>query len=356
MKSAQPAKLSRTVLHALLLPLVALGCSGGGSGSPQMVSDFCKQYADAICQIATTCGITMDTCTTYQQAQCTAMAIAATETPSKRVFTPGNTGNCISKLKSAYGGSTPVITPSLQAGIDLACGYVFQGPGKVDTDTCGTQFDCAGATNGSIICDQTRHLCATSMTISGTGQCSANGAVCSTNFYCATNTAGVSACTAEGSATSNPPSPCSATMPCDSNSRCVNGACAVLVVAGGACTANSDCANGGYCDPYGGSATCDLGISFAKGSQQCTCVASGVACPEAPGAGGAAGTGGAGGSGGGAAGNAGAAGAGGHAGAGGAAGGAGTSGAAGAAGTSGAAGAAGGAAGGHAGAGGAGGA
>ena len=345
MKPAQPAKFSRTALGALLLPLLALGCSGGGSGSPQMPSDFCKQYADAICQIAVACGVTADTCTTYQQQQCVAMAPPAT---SKRVFTPANTGNCIGKLKSAYGASTPIITPAVQAGIDLACGYVWQGPGKVDTDTCSTQFDCAGNTNGSIICDQTRHLCATSMTVSGTGQCSANGAVCSTNFYCATNTAGVSACTAAGSATSNPPSACSAAVPCDSNSRCVSGACAALVPAGGACTADSDCANDGYCDAFGGSATCDIGIQFAKGSQQCTCKTSGTGCPSLPGAGGAGGSSGAAG----AAGNAGSAGAGGHAGGAGA-GAAGASGAAGAAGTSGAAGAA---AGGHAGGGGAGGA
>jgi hypothetical protein len=348
-KAAEAATLSRTALfRLLLLPLVALGCSGGGGGSPQMVSDFCKDYADAVCQIAVGCGVTMDTCTAYQTTVCTGLATKATASPSKRVFTPANTGACISKLKSAYGGTSPVITPAVQAGIDLACGYVFQGPGVKDMDTCTSQFDCAGATNGSIICDETRHLCAQSMTISGTGQCSANGAVCSTNFYCATNTAGVSTCTAAGTATSNPPSPCSATVPCDTNSRCVSGACAALVPAGGACTADSDCANDGYCDAFGGSATCDIGIQFAKGSQQCTCKTSGTGCPSLPGGGGAGGSSGAAG----AAGNAGSAGAGGHAGGAGA-GAAGASGAAGAAGTAGAAGAA---AGGHAGGGGAGGA
>jgi hypothetical protein len=335
MKPAKAAtKLSHRALYPLLLPLVALGCKGGGSGSPEMASDFCKQYADAICQIATACGISMETCTATQQQQCVMMEPPAT---SKRVFTPANTGNCISKVNAAYGASTPIITPAVQAGIDLACGYVWQGPGMVNMDTCTTQFDCAGATNGSIICDQAHHLCATSMTISGTNQCSANGAVCSTNFYCATNTAGISSCTAAGSSTTNPPSPCSATMPCDSNSRCVNGTCMALVATGGACTANSDCATDGYCDPYGGSATCDDGIRFAKGSQQCTCKAADMNCPAPPSG---TGTGGMGGSSGaaGAAGNAGTAGAGGHAGNAGAAGAAGTSGAAGA-GTAGAAGA-----------------
>jgi hypothetical protein len=333
----KPAKLLRTALFPLLLPLVALGCSGGGSGGTQTTADFCKQYADAVCQIATACGITMDTCTAYQQSQCEAKATMATAAPSKRVFTPGNTGNCIGKLNSAYGASTPIITPAVQAGIDLACGYVFQGPGMVNMDTCTTQFDCAGSTNGSIICDQAHHLCATSMTVSGTGQCSENGEVCSTNFYCATNTAGISSCTAAG--TSSPPSSCT-TAPCDSNSYCASGTCMPLLVAGSPCTASSDCAGGGFCDPYGGSSTCDDGIRFAKGSQQCTCVGAGTNCPTPAGAGGhgggAAGSSGAAGNG--AAGSAGAAGASGAAGNAGAAGASGAAGA-GAAGISGAAGA-----------------
>ena len=39
------------------------------------------------------------------------------------------------------------------ASINLACQYVFQGTVKLLDATCSTQFDCAGTTNGSIICD-----------------------------------------------------------------------------------------------------------------------------------------------------------------------------------------------------------
>ena len=312
-------------LGAAVLPLLMFaGCKGGGSGGPATADDFCTQYADAVCQIATSCGITMTTCTAYQKSQCEALATTSTAAPGKRVFTPANTGGCISKLNAAYGASAPLITPAIQAGIDLACGYVFQGKGMVDMDTCTTQFDCAGATNGSIICDQAHHLCATSKTISGTSQCNDNGAVCATNSYCAANSSGISSCMPEG--TSNPPSSCSATVPCDSNSYCANGTCMPLLVAGTPCVASSECASGGFCDPYGGSATCDDGIRFAKGSQQCTCVASGLNCPTPPGSGGQSG---------GAAGSSGAAGNG-------AAGSPGAAGGAGAAGVSGSAGAAGG--------------
>ncbi len=316
---------------AVLSLLMFAGCKGGGSGGPETTADFCTQYADAVCQIATACGITMTTCTAYQESQCEALAATATAAPSKRVFTPANTGQCISKLKAAYGASAPLITPAVQAGIDLACGYVFQGKGMVDIDTCTTQFDCAGTTNGSVICDQTHHLCATSKTISGTNQCNDNGAVCATNSYCAANSSGISSCMPAG--TSNPPSSCSATVPCDSTSYCnTNGTCTALLVAGTPCAASSECASGGFCDPYGGSATCDDGIRFAKGSQQCTCVASGVNCPTPPGgggqSGGAAGSSGAAGNGAaGSAGAAGASGAAGNAGAGGRAGAAGVGGA-----------------------------
>ncbi|HLK91833.1 MAG TPA: hypothetical protein VKZ18_18220 [Polyangia bacterium] len=331
------SKHFRAARLALLLPLVTLGCSGGGSGSPQTVADFCTNYANAICQIATTpCGLTMDACTTYQTGQCMAMATAAT-TGTKRIFTPGNTGDCINKLKSAYGSTNP-ITPATMASINLACQYVFQGPGKTLTDSCTTQFDCAGATNGSIICDQAHNLCATSQTVSGTGQCGEVGDVCSANFYCAMNSSGVSLCTAAG--TSTAASACNATMPCDSNSRCASGTCMPLVKAGEACGVDSDCASGGYCDHFGGSPTCDDGLLFSKGSQTCTCIATGVNCPTAT----ATGTGGQGGSAvSGTAGQGGGAAAGSGGGAAGASGSAGASGKAGASGGAGAAGGAGGA-------------
>jgi hypothetical protein len=327
------SKLSRAALLPLLLPLASLGCSGGGSGGGSTLSDFCKQYADAYCQIAVNpCGLSMDTCTTYQTGQCMTMATTAT-TGTKRIFTPGNTGDCINKIKAAYGSTNP-ISSSTQASINLACQYVFQGPGKTGTnpDSCTTQFDCAGSTNGSIICDANYHVCAAKNVVSGTNPCMNTGDVCSTNFYCAPNSQSLLNCTAEG--TSQTGSPCTS-APCDSNSRCMSGTCMPLAQPGGSCNVDSDCMSGGYCDHYGSAPTCDDGLQFAKNSQTCTCIAQGVNCPGstagtggqggAPvagtgGAGGAAGAAGATGTGGGAAG---ASGSGGSAGAAGAAGGAG---------------------------------
>ena len=173
-------------LGAAVLPLLMLaGCGGGGSSTPTTVSDFCNQYAAAVCQI--NCGPPMASCVTYQTGVCQTLAAQATA-GGKRIFNSSNMGDCISKLKAAYGSTNP-ITPSTQASIDLACNYVFQGKLALltSTDVCTTQFDCAGTTNGSIICDPAQHLCATQLPKSVGQQCSDVGAVCATNSYCATS-------------------------------------------------------------------------------------------------------------------------------------------------------------------------
>ena len=291
------------VLGAVILPLpLALfaGCKGGGSGSPATVADFCTQYADAVCQITTTTcvGVTMASCTTFQEGVCTTLATQAMA-DGKRIFAPANQQDCINKVKAAFSSTNP-ITPTTQASIDLACNYVFQGKGVQLTDSCTTQFDCAGTTNGTIICDAAQKLCATSTSVAGNKQCGDVGDVCATNFYCSSAT--VPVCTAEG--TSGAASPCSALTPCDSNSRCAAGTCMPLVAAGLACTADSDCASDGYCDRFGNSPACDKGLSFANNSPSCLCVGQGMSCPAglvgtwgvsagtSTGAGGNAGTGG----------------------------------------------------------------
>jgi hypothetical protein len=325
------------VLGAIILPVALFaGCKGSGSGAPETVADFCAQYADAVCQVTTTScvSVPLASCTANQEAVCTSLANQAMA-DGLRKFAPANVGDCIGKVKAAFSSNNP-ITAATQATIDLACNYVFQGKGVQLTDTCISQFDCAGTTNGTIICDAAQKLCATAMTVAGTKQCSDVGDVCATNFYCTTAT--VPVCTAEG--TSAAASDCT-TAPCDSASRCAGGTCMPLVAAGGACAADSDCASGGYCDRFGTSPACVKGLSFANSSPSCLCVGQGMSCPAGlpqtwgVSVGTATGAGGTGGSGaGGVAGAAGASGTGGH----------------GAAGSSGTGGAGGGAAGGAAGA------
>ena len=325
---------------AVVLLSMSAGCGGGGSGAPATTADFCTQYAAAVCQISANCGVPLATCTAHQESVCQAMAASATA-DGMRVFTPGNVGDCINKVHAAYGSTNP-ITPATMASIDLACNYVFQGKGVQLTSSCTTQFDCAGTTNGSIICDANSHLCATSTSAALGAQCGNAGQVCAQDSYCAPNPSNVLLCMAEGKSGDA----CTA-VPCNHSYRCANGTCTDLVQAAGTCATNSDCASGApYCNPYTNPPTCGTGLQFAAQSPSCLCVAEGTSCPTgnptgAGGQGGKAGqAGGAGGTASGAAGSAGGAGATGAAGAGGSAGASGAAGAAGGhAGTAGGAGA-----------------
>jgi hypothetical protein len=276
--------------------LSVVGCGGGGSGKPMTTADFCMQYADAICQIADMqCGLSTASCASYQMGQC--MANAASVTASgKRTFTPANVSACVNAVKSAYG-STQTIVPSTLASIDVACGYVFQGSAVALQDSCTTQFECAGATNGTIICD--KGFCAMQMSTAANMPCGNPGQVCVTDYYCSANSA-VRICTASGVSGN----PCDANNPCAHNLRCANGSCTTLLPSGGACTANSDCAPAApYCDPYASPARCDTGLQFASDSPSCNCITAGTSCgggtTGAGGAGGAGGSVGTGGSGGG---------------------------------------------------------
>ena len=315
-------------LGATVLPLLLFaGCKGGGSSAPPTTADFCTQYAAAICQISTNCGVPLATCTAHPESVCEALAASATA-DGMRVFTPGNVSDCINKLHAAYSSTNP-ITPSTMASIDLACNYVFQGKGVQLTSSCTTQFDCAGTTNGSIICDANSHLCATSTSAALGAQCGNAGQVCAQDSYCAPNASNVLLCTAEGKS-----GDACTTVPCNHSYRCAAGTCTDLVQAAGTCTTNSDCASSApYCNPYTNPPTCGTGLQFAAQSPSCLCVAEGTSCPTVnpTGAGGQGGKAGGVGGAGGAAGS-GAAGAAGSAGAAGAAGSAGASGAAGAAG------------------------
>ncbi|MES1206185.1 MAG: hypothetical protein ABUS79_09635 [Pseudomonadota bacterium] len=278
-----------------------MGCGGGGSSTPTS-ADFCTQYAKAVCGISSACAITAASCEMYQAAQCNTAAAAAVA-GGKRVFAPGNMNNCLNKVKAAYNGST-IITPQKMADIKLACGYVFQGTGKQLSGSCTTQFECAGATDGSVICDPQAKVCASKKNVNGGDPCGV-GDVCPQDFSCIPNAAGVSVCTADAKMGES-----CATTPCDHTTRCVAGACAALAQAGEACGSDGDCGSGApYCNDYvSPGPKCSAGLQFAAGLASCSCVGQGVGCPT-----GSTGTGGAGGSATGAAGSAGGAGgAGGH--------------------------------------------
>ena len=248
-----------------------LGCGGGGS-NPPTAADFCAQYAKAVCGISSACAITTASCELYQTGQCMTMATAAVA-GGKRVFAPGNMNNCLNKVKAAYNGNT--IAPKTQADIDLACGYVFQGTGKLNSGTCTTQFECAGATDGSNVCDPQLGVCAAKKSVNGGDPCNGLGNVCPRTSAAFRTACGVLLCTADAAVGAS-----CATTPCDSTSRCVAGKCAARAQAGEVCSTDAECSSAApYCNLYVGG-KCSAGLQFAAGLASCSCVGQGVGCPS----------------------------------------------------------------------------
>jgi hypothetical protein len=292
------------LLPLLVLPFLIARCGGGGSSAPPTVDDFCKALSEAECTVGDRCEpITKEQCEANRKQKC--MDFAATEATGGRVFTPANQADCINRSRNAYS-NTAAITPTTLAEIERACRYVFQGTKALQVDACTLQFECAGTTNGTIICD--KGFCAMASAPKAIDMpCGNAGDVCASNAYCGANSAGNRICVAKVMGGM----PCSMDAPCIDTLRCMGGTCTNRVESGGACSSNADCVSSApYCNPYAGN-ICLSGLSFASGSPSCQGVfgagtptgAGGTSGGAAGTSGGAAGTsGGAAGTGGGAAG------------------------------------------------------
>jgi hypothetical protein len=253
------AALGATAVAALVLGSTGVGCGGGG-GAPPTTTDFCTQKAKDEC-LVNCAPITTDQCVAHRKQLCLDFATGVTA-GGTRVFTPANQSDCLNRTKSAYSGTAP-ITPATMAQIDRACNYVFQGNKQLLSDACQSQYECAGTTDGSIVCD--KGFCAKQSSPKPAGTpCGNPGDVCATGTYCATSGA-VPQCTARAQMNDS-----CAEVPCLENLRCVNGSCAMRSTAGGACLLNDDCPTSGatYCNPYAGN-ICAAGLTFSNGSASC---------------------------------------------------------------------------------------
>lgn len=320
---------SRTFTRAAVLAVaLVISCKSDGSGK---VADFCSEYAAAICEVAATCGASTASCQAYQQGQCMTMAEQAISGGAGlRRYAAQNTPKCINQLKAAYGSSAP-ITPATLASIDRACQYVFQGSLGLAGGACQMDYDCAGPTDGTVVCDAYTNQCALRKTLEGGQAWTAPGDVCAPNFYFSVTGPGAM-CVAAGTSTAS--SPCSEIAPCDSSSRCAYtfngvyqepGVCVPRSGPGERCAQDGDCSPAApHCDTSIYPPVCNAGLQFGPGARSCNCVVaaclgaggfSGALGGSSGGGGGAAGAGGAAG-GGGSSGIGGSSGAGGNAGAG----------------------------------------
>jgi hypothetical protein len=297
-------KIILGLVASIVIPTLSPGC-GGGSAKQMTVSDFCTQYAAAVCNFTSRCGQspTLTDCEDAETTLCNANATSA-QAAGVRAFTPANVAKCVNATTSMVK-MTAAITPTVMSTTSDDCNYVFQGS-VASGMPCTSKYDCKGG-EGSAICD--KGVCAAPATKAAGAGCSDAGAICAAGSFCTKGTNSFYTCVAKGAAGAT----CDAATPCLESLRCgADGKCTDRIAAGGTCTSNDDCVTAApYCDVYAGY-ICDTGLLFAPGSSSCTNFDKGTAPPNVTGTGGSGGSaGGAGGSAGAAGGSDGAAGSGG---------------------------------------------
>ncbi len=269
---AGSATTSATVLAAWVA--LVSGC-GGGSGTPLTEDSYCDQKAAKECQVAATCVTTTTSCETQRKTAC--LAVNATQKSPTRIFAGGNVGACIDKTNSVY--AKTLQAGATQADLDAmndVCAYVFQGS---STTVCTVKYDCK---DKSQICD--KGVCAKSMTVNKGSFCQSPGQVCSSDSYCANDTA---TSTLKCLPKAVQGASCSATVPCIDPYRCdsASGTCVPKLMQSDPCASSADCsATASFCDPYAG-CKCDPGLSFAAGALACADYGGGLSITPACGAG-----------------------------------------------------------------------
>ena len=234
----------------------------------QSVSDFCSDYAKAICQISSgVCNFEAAPCITFQTDQCTTN-VAAAQTAT-RMYNQPNGKACIDALNAAYGqngGNPSTIDSATLLMVEAKCNKVVVGDVASDK-ACAGDNDCSGDLICAPLLGQSGSVCA-SVTKKNLGDiCGDPGDQCQGSSYCAAQTGAAPQCVA------TPPvgGTCSSTIPCGASNRCVGGKCAARADLGATCATNDDCTSG-FCDTYP-PAQCSSGLSFGRGSDDCKGIA-----------------------------------------------------------------------------------
>lgn len=251
-------------LATVAIGLIAVACSFSTAPPPdQNVSEFCTDWASAICQLSNgPCYFMASTCETYQNTVCMSFVNAAQS--STRQYNQANGKACIDALNGAYGGSPSTISAATLANLNVTCEKAVIGNQALN-QSCSGDNDCAGSLVCAPVVGTSGSLCVSGFTPKNAGDiCADPGDQCPPDYYCAPQTGGSPTCIAAPTTGA-----CSAEVPCDSADTCVNGTCQPLAGVGGSCTSSADCsAAAPYCDTYG-QPLCTHGLSFAKGSDDC---------------------------------------------------------------------------------------
>jgi hypothetical protein len=252
---------------------IAIACTLSTPPPPdQTVTEFCNDYAQALCQLATSCQFDATACTTFQTGQC--MTNVGAQQGGTRAYSQQNGKQCIDLLNSKYGGNPTSISATDLASIQAICGKVVVGD-VASNKPCTGDNDCA---NGLTCAPYgTTMLCA-NVTQKNLGDpCVDPGDQCQGDSYCAPQPGGAPP---ECVATPATGAACSAGITCGSSDHCVGGTCQARGDLSAPCATNDDCSSSApYCDTYP-PAACTTGLTFGRGSADCR----GIAGTNEPGA------------------------------------------------------------------------
>jgi hypothetical protein len=274
-----------------LLGFVTGGCSSSAAPYPDTGS-FCVAVAAAQCQspdggegIPGLCGITAATCEAAAQSGCLSNANKALEDPT-RTFNQTNAPACITATSEVYGSSQ--ISAADLTQLATICNAVFAGNQPIG-GKCATTASCAQSVDGGALADgggpavicapvspgSKELLCASAIAVLAGGFCANPGDVCPTGTYCS----GSPATCEEGASvagTCTQVKGCAAGGFCDIDEGATSGVCKVGGGIGSACMTSANCGTtASYCDtnvpPMGGSGagSCEEGLSFAVGGDDC---------------------------------------------------------------------------------------
>jgi hypothetical protein len=252
-------------LGAVTSGAIAIACSIGSSSPPpdQTVSEFCADWAKAICQLSSgPCAFSQTACATYQTSVC--MSFVNTAQSGTREYRQSNGKACIDALNGAYGNSPSSISAKALASVHSTCSKAVSGNQQSD-QPCTGDTDCSGSLVCAPLLGQSGSVCA-SVNAKNLGDiCGDPGDICQGNSYCAPQPGAAPKCVAAPSTGS----PCTTSVPCGSSDRCLNGTCQPRAGAGEHCATNDDCSTSSpYCDTYP-PAACTNGLTFARGSIDC---------------------------------------------------------------------------------------
>jgi hypothetical protein len=262
-REASVMKTGASLSIAMGFGLFALASACSSSPGPAYpgVDSFCQAKAEAECQVAAKCAVTMQSCMTARLSACSTTAIEATQALG-RGYVADNAQACVEAAKAAY--ATGWLPPSetdasLRGSMAYVCSRVFLG-GAGKNAACGDDNDCAsGRICAAVAPSSSAKVCADQSVRGESDFCADPGAVCGDGLYCST-AQGAAQCKrmkAEGEA-------CGQALPCAAGLRCdVSNACQKRLGPGAPCTSDADCSDAApYCDKGAGS-VCDAGLSFA---------------------------------------------------------------------------------------------